>query len=249
MMKADKVLFPSITWWLLLLVPFVFFGFYPSYFSKLLSPMDSIFHVHAFFMGLWVTLAIVQPFLIHKKKIRMHRRLGKLSYLVMPLVLVTGYMVISQAYNARVEQAIASAATSGTKAENLISNLQETIIIGIVYLFWLACFYGLAVINRRRMIAHATFMFAAILTLLGPTLDRLIFHIYDYFEIQFNLFAETAVFVFIDLLLLGLLWYQWRKSYKLKPVLTALIIYIVGQIAYFFLPPTEAWKSFVSFIL
>ena len=63
----NKILFPKITLFLLLIIPLTFFGFNPTYFSKL-SSTDFLYHAHAGTMMLWVVLAIVQPFLIHSKK-------------------------------------------------------------------------------------------------------------------------------------------------------------------------------------
>ncbi len=250
-MKADRILFPTFSWLLLLLIPFTFFGFYPSYFSKLFSPMANIFHVHAFFMSLWVIIAIVQPFLISRKKFRLHRFIGKLSYLLMPVVLITGWMVIRYSYYNRIQLDTLKAGSGLTPldTEAIINTTKENIIIGIVYLTWLAIFYLLAVINRKRMVFHATYMCAAILTLLGPTVDRIIFQVYEYYGLTFNFFAEVAVFLLIDILLLALLWFQWRKGYSLKATIASLAIYIAGQLAYFFLPGTAAWKNFVAFVL
>lgn len=245
-MKADKILYPGTVWWMLLLLPAVFFGFYPTYFSKLGSPMDRLLHVHTFFMAVWVALAILQPLLIRYKKIRRHKTLGKLSYFIMAGALVTGYLTIRLSYQNRIEEVdTAEMAADPSK----LAFIQEDMYISMIYLSWLACFYLLAIFNRRRMLYHATFMFAAVLTVLGPTLDRIIFRVYRYYGRGFDLFAEYAVFCLIDLLLAGLLFYQWRKGYNTKPVLISLAIYLSGQLAYMFLPQTQVWKKFVAIVL
>lgn len=251
-MKAlNKILFPKIYWWLLLLLPFVFFGFYRSYFSKLFSSMPSIFHIHAFFMLLWVATAIVQPFLIKQKKTKLHKSIGKISYLLMPVVFITAYLVIRHSYTGFIEFETDKVAkgVSDPGTDSILTKAAANIMIGSVYLFWLMLFYTLAVINRKKILVHATYMFAAILTLLGPTVDRILFQVYDYYGMGFNLFAETAVFVLIDLLLFALLIYQRRKGNNVKTVATALLIYMAGQAAYFLLPKMAFWKLFVELIM
>jgi hypothetical protein len=251
-MKAiNKILFPHFNWWLLLLIPFTFFGFYSSYFAKLFSSMPDIIHLHAFFMLLWISMAITQPFLIKKNKLTIHRIVGKISYIIMPVVFVTGYFVIRHAYYSNIlretEKITGGFSSAGIIAITDIA--KENTAIGLVYLFWLILFYILAVINRKKIINHATYMFAAILTLLGPTVDRILFQVYRYFGISFNLFAEVAVFLLIDLLLIALLVFQWKRGNSLNAVKVSLLIYITGQFIYFFLPKTEIWKDFVGLII
>lgn len=243
-MKADKILYPGISLWLLLLIPVILAGFYPTYLAKLPGSMGGIIHIHTLFMSCWLILAITQPMLIRKKKIRWHRTLGKLSYVVMPLVLFFGYMVIRFSYLGRIDRAGGTGADIAT-----LAFIKSELYIPIIYLAWLAVFYILAVSWRRRMIYHATFMFAAILTMLGPSVDRIIFQVYEYYDREFDLFAEVAVFVLIDILLLGLLYYHWRNNYPIRAAALALSIYLIGQLGYFLLPKTQGWQMFVTWIM
>jgi hypothetical protein len=176
----NKILFPNLSWWLLLLIPVTFLGFYPSYFSKLVEPMNSIYHIHALFMVLWVMMAISQPFLIHYKKIKTHKLIGKISYVIMPLVFITGYLVIHHTYSIYIIEKTADAANgiSDLSEIEIKSNAATNSILGFVYYVWLVLFYFLAIVNRKKLLFHATYMFAAILTILGPTVDRLLYHVF-----------------------------------------------------------------------
>ena len=247
----DRTLFPKATWWLLLLIPFTFIGFYPTYFSLLFNKMESAFHLHAAFMLLWIAMAISQPFLIKWKKTRTHKFIGKVSYFIMPVVFVTAYMIIRFSYYRTIDRLTAlgeqGQATMGPR--EILSEAGDNIMIGIVYLVWLVIFYFLGVLNRKQMVPHSTYMFAATLTLLGPTVDRIIFQVYQKLGYGFNLFAETAVFVLIDIILLLLYWYQRKKGRNGRPALTAFILYIVGQLCYFLLPKTNFWGTFVHLIM
>jgi hypothetical protein len=125
----------------------------------------------------------------------------------------------------------------------------EFLYIPLIFLLWLALFYVLAIIYRKYVLFHATFMFAAILTMLGPSLERIIFQIYQYYNIAFNLFADISVFLLIDVLLLSLLYYQWKKGYSVKAVVVSLLLYVTGQIGYYTIPSTRLWHSFLSLIM
>jgi hypothetical protein len=247
----NKVLFPNLNWWLLLLVPFTILGFYPSYFSRLFEPIDNIYHVHAFFMSLWVLMAIVQPFLIHYKKISTHKLLGKISYVIMPLVFITGYLVIRHSYHLLISEDTENLAKGISKRtiEEIPAHAASVMMLGSVYYLWLVIFYVLAVINRKKILFHATFMFAATITVLGPTVDRFLYNTFTHFKLDYNFYVENSVFIFIVLLLCGIGLYQWRKKYPITPALVSIAIYVSGIIAFFFLPGTWLWTSFLGLVL
>ncbi|GAB2558518.1 hypothetical protein [Spirosoma aerophilum] len=50
-------------------------------------------HLHGLLMLLWVVLLIAQPLLIRAKNIELHRILGKASYVLMPLMVLSMLMV------------------------------------------------------------------------------------------------------------------------------------------------------------
>jgi hypothetical protein len=242
MKSTQSLLFPGIAWWLLLLLPLVWIGFYPTYFSKPFS-VSLILHLHTAALLAWVGLAIVQPILLLKKKVRLHRTLGKVSYAWMPLVFVTTWLVIRKTYfDLRGRQMTAG-------EDPVFGSAEEILYIPVIYLTWLAVFYGLAILKRKDALSHATYMFAAILTLLGPSLDRILFQVYSYYHIPFNFFAEFAVFGLIDLLLLGLLYYQQKKRHAIKAVCISLLLYLTGQAGLVFLSKTDLWKGFIRWIM
>ena len=213
--------------------------------------MNNIYHIHAFFMLLWVAMAIVQPFLIKQKKTKLHRLIGKASYYIMPLVFITAYLVIRHTYYTQLTIKTAEAANGISKltADQLLAEAASHLVVGLIYFIWLVIFYLLAVINRKKMLFHATYMFAAILTLLGPTVERLIYHVVTYFGASYNFLAQNGVMFSILLLLLSLIIYQKRKGNSIKPASVALGIYTAGILMIIFLPNTPAWQSFVELIL
>jgi hypothetical protein len=168
----------------------------------------------------------------------------------MPLVLITAYLVIRHTYHnfINAQSANITGDPSALTMDKIYSDAAAYIMIGVVYFVWLFVFYLLAVINRKKMLYHATYMFAAILTLLGPTVDRIMYQITTYFGGTFNVFVENAVFVSVLLILSGLIFYQKKKGNSVRPAVTALSIYAAGIVAYHLLPEAPFWNSFVRMV-
>src|SRR6185436_18847354 len=75
-------------------------GFYPTYISKFPSfeHVTTVQHFHGAMMMLWFSLLVVQPLLISYKKYRIHRILGKISYVIAPLVMYSIFMASKYEY-------------------------------------------------------------------------------------------------------------------------------------------------------
>lgn len=228
------------------MIPLTFLGFNPTYFSKLFGSLPSIFHIHALFMLMWIAMVIIQPWLILKKKTKLHKSIGKFSYFLMPVVLFTAWLMIRHGYFKFITDETAKLAKEGKTISTgeMFINAAEYMNIGVLYWLWLGIFYSLAVVNRKKIVAHASYMFAAILTLLGPTLDRILIPIYLDNSLPINFFIIT--FILIDVLLAGLLFYQWKQNLSIKATFTALIIYLAGQSVFFLLPRMYFWKIWID---
>ena len=91
-------------YFLLLLIPLIFAGFYKTYFQpfpNFKKDIDFYIHIHAAIAALWVAILIAQPFLIINEKKALHRKIGKLTYFIFSdsrwtvtdIVLVTGHLL------------------------------------------------------------------------------------------------------------------------------------------------------------
>jgi uncharacterized membrane protein YozB (DUF420 family) len=67
-------------------------GFWPSYFSKLLSspsePLTILVHVHGVLMTAWMSLFLVQVALVAAGRVDLHRRLGVWGFALLVLIVV-----------------------------------------------------------------------------------------------------------------------------------------------------------------
>lgn len=197
-------------------------------------------------MLLWIMMILIQPLLILKKKTKLHKRIGKISYFLMPAILFTAWLMIRHSYFEFIGDETAKLVLSGKTIPvgEMVNNAAEYMLIGVLYWLWLGTFYLLAVISRKKIVFHTTYMFAAILTLLGPTVDRILIPIYLKYALNINFFIST--FILIDLLLMALLIYQWKKGTALKATVVALSIYIFGQLIFFLFPKIYLWKILID---
>jgi hypothetical protein len=122
--------------------------------------VPAIYHVHAFVFFVWVAIYLAQNFLVASDRLALHRRLGWISVLWVPLMVVLGTLIM-----------LASMRRNGgpfffDQNEFLISNP-----------LILLCFAGLvfaAVMQRKNTGWHRRLMFLGMTILTGPGLGRLL---------------------------------------------------------------------------
>lgn len=136
-----------------------YFGHFPD-FEGVISPIGNVpiaitkvTHFHALMMVLWMLLLIVQPLLIIKKKLKWHRVLGRVSYGVVALLVISLVLIIRQ------EQ------MRGMNLPVFAANLLDP--------FMFVVYYGLAIYYRRKQAWHSRFMILTITSFIGPALVRL----------------------------------------------------------------------------
>ena len=247
MQKSYNVYY-NLGYWFLLLIVLVIAGFYTSYFAVFFKPTASIIHIHFALMVIWIAMLIVQPFLIKYKKRAIHRMLGKVSYVLVPLVLLSGFLMIRRAYYLLIDDMHQKAAVGLNQLSDreILQQAAAYQAIGIFYLSWFALFYSFAIINRRKSAIHARFMLATALPLLGPTVDRIVFF---NFKLPAYIPYELPSLLIIDIILAILLWHDYKNKRPTKTLWTCLLIYLTGQVLYFIIPGTEAWQHFVALIM
>lgn len=66
-------------------------GFYQSYLSHFPMFLDfkGLIHIHFSAFCCWFALIVIQPILIRKKQYELHKKLGRLSYFLIPILVIT----------------------------------------------------------------------------------------------------------------------------------------------------------------
>jgi hypothetical protein len=200
---------------------FVALGFYFPYFS-LFPEFKSVtvtIHIHATALLLWVIVLITQPFLIAYKKFRAHRLIGRFTYFLMPIIIISSIGVLKQQYYEGIEQKMTSSAslkTLFTSAAGLLS-----III----------YYSLAIINiwKGNVAFHMRFMICLALEFIPPSFGRTLgywFYMKQYYT--YNISILLCILILITLII-----YDKQKNLDYKPYIFALSLFSVIQVCWY----------------
>ncbi len=135
-------------------------GFWKSWFSKF-PTMDGLsfaLNFHGVMCLLWFGILIAQPILISQKKLAFHRKLGKISYWVVALLLFSIFHLMRLAF---------------IRNSQLLPGQVDTRLIGIAdVIFFLFC-YGTAIYYRKNTKYHSRYMVLSVLPFINPALGRL----------------------------------------------------------------------------
>jgi len=180
---TSKINYDKAGYYILALVAIVLLGFWRSYFSEILagrSAHGTIFHFHGVMMSIWIAMLIVQPMLIRKKKLAAHRLIGKLSFVVMPLLVLS--ILLIQHYRGNLYQ----------NGVNFIGVMD-----GVIFM---STFYLIAIFNRRNVNVHARAMVCTAITMIQPASDRVQFNVLE-MHMPIVFFVSWAV-IYITLIAL-----------------------------------------------
>lgn len=207
----------------------LFLGFYKTYFS-LFPNFDEIsisLHLHSFLFLLWFALLFIQPYLIKKGKVGLHRLLGKLSIALVVLLVFSVLVVAKEQYFREL--------TKFPKAQ-CIANL----IVPLPQIVFFAGFYILAIFNTKRTAFHMRYIVSASIVLIGPGIGR-----FFIFVIGMS-FPQAVLFSFLvtELVALGLIVYDRLNNKNAMPYFVLLFTFLSAHIAWYFLPQSALWQTF-----
>lgn len=174
-------------------------------------------HIHGLLMMTWIVMLIAQPLLIKAKKLALHRVIGKLSYLVVPLLLLSIFMVGRISYYKLLSQASYEVAI-GDVALNMPSIVAFTIL------------YGLAILNRKKARMHMRYMIGTSLLMIGPGLGRALI---IYFAVPFPVAVSYTSYVTI-MIAAGLLLSDIIRKKPYLPYTVTLVLMVLLELAWHF---------------
>jgi hypothetical protein len=136
-------------------------------------PLPAVMHIHALLMGSWLLLLFAQTLLMATGRRTLHRKIGAVALLLVPLILVTMVCLVRIGFE---DVGIASAAQGADPAE--ISNLRLLVSsllpeqVRAALLFGVFTAWALWVRNRDSQ-AHKRLMVLATLMPLPAAIDRI----------------------------------------------------------------------------
>jgi uncharacterized membrane protein YozB (DUF420 family) len=124
-----------------------------------------IMHSHGMIMMSWVIMLLVQPTLMRMGKTQLHRRVGRLSYVLAPLVVLSLYLANWDVFHRFL---------SFTGEKSAIARLTLT----FPTLIFFAILYGIAMYYRHKPALHMRFMCSTAFLFIPPALDRALVNVF-----------------------------------------------------------------------
>ncbi|MGI9258885.1 MAG: hypothetical protein ACR2QQ_08620 [Gammaproteobacteria bacterium] len=136
-----------------------------------------VVHFHAASMSLWLLLLLTQSVLVSKQRIDLHRKLGLVSLILAPCILVSMYGM--DLYGVETFDVETTVVTSGVAPPEPVEQLKRyassiLLIHGASYLLFPAFYIWAILVRRRDNESHKRLMILATLVLMIPGLGRLL---------------------------------------------------------------------------
>ncbi|HET6768597.1 MAG TPA: hypothetical protein VFH08_14395 [Chitinophagaceae bacterium] len=168
MENTKSVPYGRISLFFVFILALVTWGFYKTYliFFPSFTGFNNVQHFHGAMMMTWMAFLIIQPLLIRSGKTNIHRLIGKFSYVIAPLLVVSIFLVSRMVYQRPVP------AMPEEERIGLIA-------LSIPGMIAFAALYLLAIITRKNTSSHLRYMIGTSLLLVGPGLGRALIVYYN----------------------------------------------------------------------
>lgn len=238
-MNLNKILYKKSAYYFVSFFLFTIWAFWPTYYSRLLSEMPAHIHFHGITMTIWCLIIISQALLIRFKKFKLHKAIGRFSYIIVPIIFISGF----------------NTAHSFLKgAELSTDNYYSSIALMFNSLIIFVILYGLAIYYVKKPLVHARYMLCTLFPIFTPLTDRLIYNNADSMlsflpTLDGSPMVWLIGFAIVDLMLICLVIWDWRfqKRTNVFPVVLGLLLLYHISVIYFY--KFSFWRSFGDWIM
>jgi len=205
-------------------------AFWPNYLSRPFGAADAYTHWHAALGAVWLLLLVAQPLLIRAGRRRIHQTLGRLSYAIAPLFVVSGLLLAHYRFSRM------DGAAFEIEAYTLYLPLSAALLFGLAY--------ALAVVHRRNVRLHSRFMACTGLLLLDPVLGRVL----GFYVVELPKFWHYQLITFgVECaLLMALARTLPPRSHESHAFWRFAGGYVAVLALWFVVPHSSAWMSFAQ---
>lgn len=210
--------------WVLLLLAVAVFGFWKPYFGRLGQAQGWV-HLHTLAMLAWFAMLVAQPLLIRGRRWVWHRRLGKASYAVVPLIAVTALLLA--------QSRIRDAPAEALPIQGMI------LYLGMSATAMLLLVWGLGIHHRRDAALHARYMAGTALTMIDPALARvMIFWTPSVPPPAYQFISFGVVYAILSVLIV-----RDRHAPRGRRAFVILLgLFVVLHVSILLVPGTLAWQ-------
>jgi hypothetical protein len=214
---------------LFILLQVAFHPTYLQYFPEF-TGFKVTHHIHGALMVSWVMMLVIQPYLIYKGKYKTHRLIGKISYFIAPLMVISMFLVTRLNYLNSVGK-VPFKDVAYIQALNFITPLIFSL------------FYSLAIRNKKAVFKHKRYMIGTAFIMLTAVLNRLLLEIFGNIE-PYEFFIPLYLGVIVTALLLA---NDILKKRNPVPY-TIITVVLFSNIIIFYARETNVWQSIVRSI-
>ncbi len=211
-----------------------FLGFYNSYFSLFptFEGLHFLIHLHTGAFLVWFILIIWQPILIKQKKFETHKKIGKLSFLLVAFIFISVIAVSALWIRQKLPL------TSLSREEFFMQRFPG-LFQGVLF----TLYFLIAMKFKRNVRLHVAFVIAATLVVFTPSFGRFI-------ELILPEEIGMPIVILIEfLLLIGIVMYEKVKSNRnifRNPYLLIAGLLIIQTILFITFPQTILWQSIME---
>ena len=210
--------------WVAALLALAVTGFWKSYLSRV-AAVDAITHLHAGLMLSWFAMLFAQPLLVRSRQLAWHRKLGRISYGLVPAIVLTCVLL------SRVRMAAVAPQGFGFQCVILYLGLSAALMF---LLFW-----TLAIVHRRDAALHARYMVGTALVMVDPAMARIVGGLAPQLGIGVLWISYRVVFA-----ILGVLVWRGRGRHGRNALVLQLALFAANFMLIHLVPGTAAWQAF-----
>lgn len=206
-------------------------GFYKSYFQFFPDFENITFFIHIHFVIFlsWFGLLIWQPVLIQQNKFALHRKVGKVSYFLAPLMVISILLMVKLTIARNLSISIEQAALASAGA--------------ILDAIFFTVFYVISMVNKRRIRWHVAFVIAASLIVFNPGWGRFITNLSNQ---ELGLLAMTLTPYLISVSVLVYEKIKLKRPVLKSPYLLFTLLWTLEIILLVTVSQTAFWKNFIG---
>ena len=183
-------------------------------------------HIHGGLMMSWLLMLIAQPIFIVTGRIQTHRAIGKLAYIIGPMITIYLFLIARLGYHN-------NAANPEIGRTFMVLDLRG--------LFFFTTLYVLALSYRKITPYHMRFMIGTGLLMIGPGFGRALVNSFDMSIWDAITYTDYAA-IFITM---ALLIYDIVKKNPVAPYTIVLIILVIEKLLWHY-RMSGAWQSFAG---
>ncbi|MDA3615420.1 hypothetical protein [Polluticaenibacter yanchengensis] len=186
-----------------------------------------LIHIHFAAFLSWFAMILIQPILIKQKRYALHRKIGRLSYFIAPVIVITILLLVK----AQVQRELSVPENSAP----------VTALIGLLDVVSFSLYYTIAMINKQNTRWHVAFLIAASLIVLNPGMSRL----FNQLQPGLGLLAAIILPFIVPLIIIFFEKIKLNRPVFKNPYFIFLCGWSLEIVLFITIPNTEYWKSFV----